>query len=183
MKYGILFFSVIFLTSCWKPFQHNSGIAYPQQKVWGSKPVYAAIESAKKILYDPVKHPIVFAGNIYAFKNYIFQVDVGRGIHVIDNTIPSKADRIGFITVNGCSQVCIRGSYLYTNSYSDLVTIDISDPVNMKVVNRLSNTFPDMSINYPLVQPDESGYYECPRGVSVVVGWVKDSIYASCNKN
>jgi hypothetical protein len=182
MKYGILFFSIFFLISCWKPYGHNIGNVYSQQKVWGSKPVYANIDSAKKILYDPVKHPIVSAGNIYAFKNYIFQVDVGRGLHIIDNSIPSKADRIGFITVNGCEQVCIRGSYLYTNSYSDLVIIDISNPANMKIVNRLSNTFPDMSINYPLVEPPEIGYYECPRYDSVVVGWVKDSIYVSCNK-
>ena len=182
MKYALLFCFVLSLISCWKdpvrPYYPNRG-----EKVWGSKPVYASIEVAKKILYDPAKHSIVAAGNIYAYNNYLFQVDVGRGIHVIDNTIPSKADRIGFITINGCSQVSIRGSYLYTNCFTDLVTINIADPLQMKIESTVKNAFPDMYVNYPLIQPEEPGYYECPRYDSIVVNWVKDSVYKNCYKN
>jgi hypothetical protein len=181
MKYLLSILCILLLSSCWKI---NPNHRY-FRKVWGNKPVYAAIESAKKILYDPVMHPLMNTGNIYAFKDYIFQVDVGRGIHVIDNSIPSKAHRIGFITINGCEQISIQGSYLYTNSYSDLVTINISDPQNMKIVSRLPNTFPDMAFNYPLIEPEESGYYKCNayQTDSVVVGWVKDSIPEGCYKN
>ncbi|MEP7232960.1 MAG: hypothetical protein ABI691_22060 [Ginsengibacter sp.] len=182
MKYMMLLFLSLFLISCWKPYGGGYN-AQPQQKVWGSKPVYTAEHEAKQILYDPHKNPLIQAGNIYAFGKYIFQVDVGRGIHVIDNTTPSASDRIGFITVKGCEQISIRGTYLYTNSYADLVTLDISNPLNMREVNRVSNAFPEFQYNYPLVQPEESGYYECPRYDSVVVGWVKDSVYMNCFKN
>lgn len=182
MKHAILIFILFSLSSCWK-WDPGRATYSPQPKVWGNKPVYEAIDEAKQIVYDPVKHAIVTAGNIYAYKNYIFQVDVGRGIHVIDNSVPSKADRIGFITLNGCEQVSIMGNYLYTNSYSDLVTIDISNPLQMKVVNKVVNAFPDLSFSYPMVQPSEPGYYECPRYDSVVVGWVKDSISSACYKN
>ncbi len=181
MKNLLFIFCMLLLTSCWKidPNYHS------QSKVWGSKPVYAAIDSAKKVLYDPVAHPLINAGNIYAYKNAIFQVDVGRGIHVIDNSVPSNAQRVGFITINGCQQISIQGSYLYTNSYSDLVTIDISNPEQMKIVDRLPNTFPEMAYDYPMIQPEESGYYQCNgyREDSVIVGWVKDSIPPSCYKN
>jgi hypothetical protein len=182
MKFASLFFAVICLSSCW-PENRFYGEPMPQYKVWGSKPVYAAETDAKRVFYTPQKQPLQQAGNIYAFRNFIFQIDVGRGIHVIDNSEPSKADRIGFITMNGCQQISIKGNYLYTNSYADLVTLDISDPVNLKEVSRITNSFPDFVYNYPLIQPEESGYYICPRTDSVVVGWVKDSIYASCNKN
>src|SRR5207253_1944522 len=126
--------------------------------------------------------PVVQAGNIYAFGHYIFQVDVGRGIHVIENTNPAQADRIGFITVNGCTQLSIKGKYLYTNSMADLVTLDISNPAHVHEVNRVLSAFPEFQYYYPLAQPEETGYYTCPRYDSVVVGWVKDSIYASCFK-
>lgn len=181
MKNLLFIFCILLLTSCWK---FNPGY-HSRPKVWGNKPVYAAVDSAKKILYDPVMHPLINAGNIYAFKDAIFQVDVGRGIHVIDNSVPANAHRVGFITINGCQQISIQGSYLYTNSYSDLVTIDISDPEHMKIVSRLANTFPEMAYDYPLIQPEESGYYECTgyREDSVIVGWVKDSIPQGCYKN
>lgn len=158
------------------------GPSIPMSKVWGWKPVYAAINTAKEIKYINSKQSITQAGNIYAKGSFIFQVDVGRGIHVIDNSIPEKADRIGFITVNGCTQLSIKGNYLYTNSLSDLVTLDISNPLQLKEINRVANAFPEFQYNYPLVMPDSAGFYVCPRYDSVVVKWVKDSIYTSCFK-
>ena len=181
MKYLLSILCLFLLSSCWK-INPNHGYF---RRVWGNKPVYAAIAPAKKILYDPVMHPLLNAGNIYAFKDYIFQVDVGRGIHVIDNSVPATAHRIGFISINGCEQISLQGSYLYTNSYSDLVTINISNPQNMKIVSRVENAFPDIAFNYPLIEPEESGYYQCNayKADSVVVGWVKDSIPQGCYKN
>jgi hypothetical protein len=183
MKYLPLFFVTICFYSCWKPVNSYSGEQTPQQKVWGNRPIYTAISIAKQVIYTPNKQPIQHAGNIYAFGHFIFQIDVGRGIHVIDNAVPSNADRIGFITMNGCEQISIRGNYLYTNSYGDLVTLDITDPENMQEVNRIPNAFPEFGYNYPLVQPEETGYYICPQMDSVVTGWVKDSIDAGCYKN
>lgn len=181
MKWILLLPLPLLLISCWGLYG-NRDIISPMKHVWGNKPVYAQMDTAKKIVYDPVKHPVIAGGNIYAFNHYIFQVDVGRGIHVIDNTNPAQAERIGFITINGCEQVSIRGAYLYANSYNDLVTINIADPLHMQMVNRLPNTFPDLSTSYTLVQPEDAGYYECPRYDSVVVRWVKDSIYTNCYK-
>ncbi|MBC7889430.1 MAG: hypothetical protein H7Z13_16250 [Ferruginibacter sp.] len=183
MKYVLLFFAVIFLYSCWEPFKKNYPNQAPLQKVWGSKPVYAAENIAKQIIYTAQKQPLKKAGNIYAFGKFIFQIDVGRGIHVIDNADPAKADRIGFITVNGCEQISIRGAYLYANSFADLVTLDIANPANLREVSRIPNAFPQFRFNYPFVQPEEKGYFTCPRTDSVVIGWVKDSIYSDCYKN
>ena len=182
MKYILLLLCIsCFFTSCWKaktPYTYQE-----MKKVWGSKPIYAADSTAKIIRYIPQKQVIVSAGNIYAMGNYIFQIDNGRGIHVIDNTIPAQADRIGFIVVNGCAQISIKGTYIYTNSYADLVTLDMANPLCLHEVNRIKGAFPEFLYSYPLAQPEESGYYICPRYDSVVVGWVKDSIYSNCYKN
>ncbi|TDH27299.1 hypothetical protein EXU57_06835 [Segetibacter sp. 3557_3] len=173
--------ALVLLSACWKPVDFREK-ERPMKKVWGNKPVYAAMNTAKQITFLVQKQPLHKAGNIYAIGNYIFQVDVGRGIHVIDNSDPVKADRIGFLTLNGCEQISIRGSYLYTNSFADLVTIDLSNPTRPIEISRVPNAFPEMAYNYPMAQPAETGYFTCPRTDSAVVGWIKDSIHATCFK-
>lgn len=185
MRVILLFLLIIGLSSCWT-WGYNGddyyGPSIPAHKVWGSRPVYDDKQTAKTVAYLPGKQPLQQAGNIYAFGRYIFQVDVGNGIHVIDNSNPATADRIGFIVLRGCSQLSIRGAYLYTNSLDDLVTLDLSDPAQPREVNRVAGAFPEMIYNYPLAQPADTGYFICPRYDSVVVSWVKDSIYATCRK-
>jgi len=182
----LLLFVVIALTSCWKwehprPSPDPVPGVYPK-KVWGYKPVYGTEAESKKILYSPNPENVISAGNIYAYHNYIFQMDAGRGIHVIDNTTPSSATRIGFITVKGCAQISIKDQKLFTNSYDDLVVIDISDLNNMHEISRLNSVFTEYRYYSPLAQPPAPGYYECPAYDKFVVGWVQDSVYQSCYK-
>ena len=73
MKFVIIFVFCACISSCWKPYHSYSG--YTQnfgQKVWGNRPIYSAKNTAQVILYDPHKHNILSAGNIYAFGNFIF---------------------------------------------------------------------------------------------------------------
>src|SRR6185503_15904825 len=100
--------------SCWKYRNIDpGGIDDNTQKVMGYKPVYGAETAAKTILYDQVPRAVVSGGNIYAYHNFIFQAETGYGIHVIDNTVPANAHRIGFINVKGCAQISIKGDKLY----------------------------------------------------------------------
>lgn len=176
-----LFFSVI-LTSCW---DFNNRVQIPDdrgQKVLGQKPVYGTEVFAKNILYNPTHLPVINGGNIYAFHNYLFQVESGYGIHVIDNSNPANANRIGFITIKGCSQLSIKGDKLYTNSYDDLVVLDFSNLNTIQIISRLNGVFNEYRYGSPIAEPPISGYYECPRSDSFVVRWVTDSVYQSCYK-
>ena len=69
-------------------------------------------------------------------------MEVGRGIHVIDNAVSAKAKRIGFITINGSSQISIKGNMLYCNSYDDLVVVDMTDTADIKEISRIKGAFP-----------------------------------------
>ncbi len=151
--------------------------------VWGNKPIYGIDTMAKKIYYIDQPQPVLVPGNIYVKGNYIYQAEVGKGLHVIDNNIPSAAHRIGFIIINGCSQLSIKGNNLYSNSYDDLVVIDISDVNKLREIGRVRATFPEGRRNYYYIQPLVPGYYECPRYDSVVIGWRKDSVKNICYKN
>lgn len=171
--------AALILTSCWK-FQRNYGTNPSASKVWGYKPVYGTDSSAKKISYLSTPQPVVSQGNIYAFRNYIFQLDPGLGIHVIDNSTPSAAHKIGFITVRGCSEISIKNDKLYSNSYDDLVVIDFSNLQNVHEYSRLKGVFTEYRYGSPISFPPGNGYYECPSYDKLVTGWVKDSIYAYC---
>ncbi|MGI8582301.1 MAG: hypothetical protein ACR2KX_08890 [Chitinophagaceae bacterium] len=175
------------LSSCWKwkidpPNPVPPGPAVIKN-VWGNKPIYGIDTTAKKLIFINQPQAVVIPGNIYVKGNYIFQTEVGKGLHVIDNTIPSAAHRIGFITINGCSQISIKGNNLYSNNYDDLIVVDISDANNVREIGRVRGAFPEGRRNYFYIQPIESGYFECPRYDSVVIGWRKDSVKALCFKN
>ncbi|HNR16170.1 MAG TPA: hypothetical protein PKG90_05870 [Chitinophagaceae bacterium] len=181
-RFWLILCSVIFLASCWDFNRKNIPPPDNQPKVLGYKPVYGAEVFAKDILYSATALPVINGGNIYAFQNYLFQVENGYGIHVIDNTNPSNAARIGFITVKGCSQMSIKNDKLYTNSYDDLIVLDFSNLSNIQIVSRLKGIFQEYRYGSPIAEPPVSGYYECPRTDSFVVKWIRDSVNQYCYK-
>lgn len=175
----LLIFSIV-LFSCWQYRNDFSQSEIGNQKVFGYKPVYGEESPAKKILYTANPTKVTSTGNIYAFRNYIFQVDPGYGIHVIDNSMPADVKRIGFITALGCSQISIKDNKLYTNSYDDLVVLDFSDLNNVHEVSRTKAVFTEYRTNSPLARPPGSGYFECPDAGKFVVGWIKDTVLKAC---
>ncbi len=172
----------MFLSSCWQKVQPRNPNDV-DKTVWGYKPIYSAVASAKQIIYSSTPQNVTNAGNIYAKGSLIYQVEVGKGLHVIDNSVPADARRIGFLSVNGCNQVSIKNNFLYSNSYDDLVVIDLSDVNNIREVKRVAGAFPEGRAAYYFIQPPGSGYYECPRYDSVVTGWRMDSVRNNCYRN
>lgn len=174
--------------SCWKyrgtPPDDGSDYFPPtaRAKVWGYKPVYGIEATAKAISFTSSPRPVVSGGNIYAYQNYIFQVETGYGIHVIDNSNSSDAQRIWFINVNGCAQISIKGDKLYTNSYDDLVIIDFSDLNHIRESGRAKGVFTEYRYFSPIAQPPGPGYYECPDYANFVVAWKMDSVRQQCYK-
>ncbi len=159
---------------------YNRGKYNYYTKVLGYKPIYATETEARKFTYLPQKQPVLRAGNIYTKGSYIFQADIGNGIHIINNFTPSVADRVGFIKLNGVSQISIKGNTLYTDNYDDLVMFDISNINSITEVSRVKGAFPNGKYNGVMAIPPEAGYYECPTYNSFVVGWYKDSVLNQC---
>jgi len=185
-KFFLLATITVLLCSCWKVNNRvDDNLPLPTQlsKVWGYKPVYGTETEAKNISYSSGARPVISGGNIYAYQNYIFQMEPGTGIHVIDNSTPSAAVRIGFITVNGCSQISIKDGKIYTNSYDDLVVLNFSNLNNIEETSRLKGVFTEYRYASPIAQPPATGYYECPAFNKFVTGWTRDSVEQYCYKN
>ncbi len=143
-------------------------------------PVYTSPESANMVSVEPAK-PTTVAGKIYAYNNYLFQNDVGTGIHIIDNTNRQLPKKIAFLQVPFSTEVAVKGNFLYSNSFSDLVVFDISNPAKPVLANRIAKIFPAINQQYP---PYNNVYFECPdRAKGVVTAWVVSTVKnAKCRR-
>lgn len=164
---GIL---LLLLFSACKPDKTNSVIG----KVSGFKPVYSTSAELYLIQNKPAR-AVTNAGKIYVKDNYIFQNEMGEGIHILNNSNPANTVRSGFISIKGSQEIAIKGNYLYSNNYDDLVVVDITNVNNVKEVNRVKNIF--YKNNFQLSPPAGSGYFECAdNSKGIVINWVRDSI-------
>lgn len=120
---------------------------------------------AARDLHDP--------GKIYLYKNFLFVVEPGTGIHVYDNANPSNPANLSFITVPGCNDVAVKDNTLYADNAVDLVAMDISDPRSVNVSSRTENVFPELDI------PADQYYYEIFSNPDpakfITIGW-KDTL-------
>jgi hypothetical protein len=106
------------------------------------RPVYA---SKSQVLADinsgPVKE-LKSPGKIYIRGNYVFVNELDKGVHIIDNSNPSAPKKVSFISIPGNVDIAVTGHYLFADMYSDLLTIDIEDPLNVKLVDTVEYVFP-----------------------------------------
>jgi hypothetical protein len=85
----------------------------------------------------PLKHP----GKVYLMDDYLFIVEKGEGVHIIDNKNPANPKAIRFIRIAGNWDIAAKGSHLYTDSYADLLVFDISNPNEPKLKNRVNDVW------------------------------------------
>lgn len=86
-------------------------------------------------------HAMKRPGKLYTKGKYLFINEIKQGIHVIDNSNPSNPTFISFIAIPGNGDLAVKGDILYADSYTDLVSLDISDPAKAKEVGRVKNVF------------------------------------------
>jgi hypothetical protein len=108
------------------------------------------------------------AGKIYAFGNYIFQNDLNKGIHIINNTDQGHPQKVAFLKIPYNTEFAVKGNFIYANNMNDLVVIDIHDLMHAAVVKRIKDAFPYISQSYP----PQGGYFVCPDpSKGIVVDW------------
>ena len=158
----LLLVSVLFFQSCLEPKKEIP------DEVMGLAPIYSTGDIKEIIMLEA--QDISRLGKIYYKDSLIFAGETGRGIHIIDNSDPSNPEPIHFLQIFGSTDIAIKGDLLYANNREDLVTIDISDLENVKVLNRMEGLFPDqLDATFP---SDYFGFFECADpNLGVVIGW------------
>lgn len=132
--YALLMLPVLLFSSCLK------------DKCTQTYTIYSPVYKAKQEVYAGIKskpaQAIKSPGKITLFGSYIFLNEINKGIHVIDNSNPSQPKNLSFIEMPGNVDLAVKGSRLYADLYSDLITLDISNPQQIGLVKVSSNVFP-----------------------------------------
>lgn len=111
--------------------------------------IYTPVYKTKQEVLASVKvaapQSIVAPGKLYLYGKYIFLNEINKGVHVIDNANPSSPKMVGFINIPGNVDIAVKGDKLYADMYADLLTIDISDPKNTRLLKSITKLFPERS--------------------------------------
>ncbi len=114
-------------------------------------------------------------GKITVIGKYIYLSEPLKGIHVIDNSNPSSPKNVSFINIPGNEDMAISGTTLYADAYGDLVTFDISNPLNAVAKNFAANVFPDHA-NYYYGPGVIAGASVNPDSINIIIGYtIKDT--------
>ncbi|GAA4449271.1 hypothetical protein GCM10023189_08500 [Nibrella saemangeumensis] len=105
-------------------------------------PISFTLAQVRQGVIAEAPRTLVNPGKIYTKDQYLYINEIKEGIHVIDNSNPSDPKMVSFIRIPGNGDIAIRNNILYADSYLDLVAFDISDPKNIKPVNRVEGVFP-----------------------------------------
>jgi hypothetical protein len=104
-------------------------------------PVTVALAEIRQAVATENARELINPGKIYTKGNYLFINELKEGLHVVDNANPSSPKIIAFIKIPGNGDMAVRGNILYADSYSDLVALDISNPLNIREVGREKEVF------------------------------------------
>ncbi len=106
------------------------------------QPVYKTTHEVKAAIKSDAPKAIENPGKIFIRGDYIFLNEVDKGIHIINNKDPRSPQNVAFVNIPGNVDMAVKGNALYADLYTDLVTLDISDPLSVQVKNYMEGVFP-----------------------------------------
>jgi hypothetical protein len=137
----------------------------------GYRPIYLSYDELRQVNTQgprSLRNP----GKIYVRGTYLFINEPGEGIHIINNQDPANPQPLAFVNIRGNVDMAVKGNVLYADNATDLVALDITNPQQVQVLNRVENVFPYAS--YP---PATGVQFECvDKTKGVVVGWEKATL-------
>lgn len=125
----------LFATSCTKD-KCRQEVTYTKYD-----PVYSTYEEIRAEIQSEAPRDLENPGKIYFYQNHIFINEFLKGIHIIDNTNPENPTPVSFIPVLGNIDMAIKNDQLIVDNYTDLVTLDISDLNQVRLLNREEDVF------------------------------------------
>jgi hypothetical protein len=152
--FALLMFMAFILPACTDQCEVQSTYTYYE-------PVYTTLDELRSSVEILPAEEIKQVGKIYFKGGFLFINEPNEGVHVIDNRDPSNPLNKSFIRIPGAFDLAVRGNILFSDSYIDLVAIDISNLDVAQEVGRIEGLFD----NY-----NSYGYY-AQADLGIVTGW------------
>ena len=84
--------------------------------------------------------------SFYVYQQYLFMVEDGEGLHILDNSDPRNPLPVTWMPVEGGQGLAVRNDILYINQYTDLLAFDLADPKIPTFISRTENVFEPGSV-------------------------------------
>lgn len=137
----------------------------PPKEVDGWKPMYGDASQLENI-FAGAPESLITPGKIYLLGTTVFINDVARGILVVNNSDPRNPQAVSFIHIPLNVDLAVKGNVLYADNGPDLVAIDITNPLQVNVLKRISSVFDPSNF------PPQEGWFECVDPTKgIVLGW------------
>ncbi len=111
------------------------------------RPVYKTKQQVRNEVQSSLPRTIGTAGKLFYKDGYVFLNELEKGVHIIDIKNPSQPKVVSFVAIPGCVDLAVRGNILYADLTTDLIAIDISNPLQVKVTQVLEGVFPHRYYN------------------------------------
>ena len=112
------------------------------------EPVYQSKATVLQSVKAGPAQSLKQTGKLIKLGNYIFVNEINKGIHVIDNSVPSNPKNTSFINIPGSVDLAVRNNILYADIFTDLVAIDISDMNNIVLKKVIADIFHERLYDY-----------------------------------
>jgi len=104
-------------------------------------PIYLNYNQIRVDIVTEADRPLENPGNIYVYGDYLLINELREGIHVFDNSDPSNPINLAFIAIPGNVDMAIQNDILYVDNYMDVLSINISDPMNPILIDREEDVY------------------------------------------
>ena len=137
-------------------------------------PVYKTTSEVKANIKSNAAREIENPGKLFIKGNFIFLNEVDKGVHIINNANPANPVNVAFIDIPGNLDLAVNGNALYADLYTDMVTLDISDPLNVVVKKYNEGVFPFRQYGYGFAGDNSK----------IITDWVRrdTTVVTDCSK-
>lgn len=143
-------------------------------------PVYMSKAEAFANVKSSTPQQLRETGKIYLYGPYIFLNELNKGVHIIDNTNPTNPKSVGFISIPGNIDIAVKGNTLFADLYTDLLSIDITDPLHAKLTKVVPNVFPERQFQNGF-RPDSTKVIIDWMKKDTTVDWQENTVFNQCN--
>ena len=104
-------------------------------------PIYLGHDQIRVDIVSQAARDLKNPGNIYSYQDYLLINEVREGIHVFDNSDPENPINLAFIAIPGNVDMAIQNDILFADNYMDVISIDITDPLNPVLKDRQEDVY------------------------------------------
>lgn len=113
-------------------------------------PVYKTTDEIRRAISVEGPRELKNTGKLFFSGNYIYINELRQGIHIVDNSNPANPTPVAFVDIPGNVDMAARANRLYVDNYIDLLTLDVTDPRNPRMIGRTEDVFDNFTLNQDL---------------------------------